>query len=131
MDRNTATITDIYVFTDPVWANLDLSGYHVEGVDGEIGSVDETTYEIGADALVVDTGPWIFGKKVMLPVGVIDRIDPDSHKVFTTLTKDQIKNAPEFDESRFHDRVHREEIGSYYGRNRPAGPDYGKSDRGF
>jgi hypothetical protein len=131
MDRNTATITDIYVFTDPVWANLDLSGYHVEGVDGEIGSVDETTYEIGADALVVDTGPWIFGKKVMLPVGVIDRIDPDSHKVFTTLTKDQIKNAPEFDESRFHDRVHRDEIGSYYGRNRPAGPDYGKSDRGF
>ena len=130
MDR-TATISDIYVFAEPVWANLDLSGYHVDGVDGEIGTVDETTYEIGSNALVVNTGPWIFGKKVMLPVGVINRVDEGEQKVFVTLTKDQIKNAPEFDESRFHDRVHRDEVGSYYGLNRPAGPDYGKSDRGF
>jgi hypothetical protein len=131
VDRNTATITDIYVFGEPAWANLDLSGYHVEGVDGEIGTVDEATYEIGSDALVVNTGPWIFGKKVMLPVGVINRISETDEKVFVTLTKDQIKNAPEFDESRFHDRVHREEMGTYYGQNRPVGPDYAKSDRDF
>ena len=130
MDR-TATISDIYVFVEPAWANLDLSGYHVDGVDGEIGTVDETTYEIGSNALVVNTGPWIFGKKVMLPVGVINHVDEGEQKVFVTLTKDQIKNAPEFDESRFNDRAHRDEVGSYYGLNRPAGPDYGKSDRGF
>ena len=88
MDR-TATISEIYVFVEPAWASLDLSGYHVEGVDGEIGTVDETTYEIGADALVVNTGPWIFGKKVMLPVGVINRVDESEQKVFVTLTKDQ------------------------------------------
>ena len=108
MDR-TATISDIYVFAEPTWAKLDLSGYLVDGVDGEIGTVDETTYEIGSDALVVNTGPWIFGKKVMLPVGVINRVDEGDKKVFVTLTKDQIKNAPEFDETRFHDRVHRDE----------------------
>jgi hypothetical protein len=130
MDR-TATIYDIYVFPDPAWSNLDLSGYHVEAVDGEIGTVDEASYELGSDALVVNTGPWIFGKKVMLPVGVINHIADGGQKIFVTLTRDQIKNAPEFDESRFHDRAHRDEVGSYYGLNRPAGPDYGKSDRGF
>ncbi len=130
MDR-TATISEIYIFAEPAWGNINLSGYDVEAVDGEIGVVDEGTYEFGSDALVVNTGPWIFGKKVMLPVGLINRIDEIEQKVFVDLTKDQIKNAPEFDESRFHDRVHREEVGSYYGLNRPAGPDYGKSDTGF
>ena len=131
MDRNTTTVPDMYVFGEPTWASLDLSGYDIEGVDGEIGSIDGATYELGSDALVVNTGPWIFGKKVMLPAGVINHISETDEKVFVTLTKDQIKHAPEFDESRFHDRAHRDEIGTYYGQNRPAGPDYAKSDRGF
>ncbi len=44
--------------------------------------------------LVVDTGPWIFGKKVLLPASVIQRIDLDDKKVYVRLTKDQIKAAP-------------------------------------
>ena len=34
----------------------------------------------------------------MLPAGVIERIDSDDEQVFVNRTKDQIKNAPEFDE---------------------------------
>jgi hypothetical protein len=30
---------------------------------------------------VVDTGPWIFGRKVLLPAGVVERIDTVEHKV--------------------------------------------------
>jgi len=129
--HRTATITEIFVFAEPAWSSIDLSGYHVEANDGEIGTVDHDTYEIGANALVVETGPWIFGKKVMIPVGVINRIDEDDRRVFVNLTKEQIKSAPEFDESRLNDRAHREEFGTYYGLNRPAGPDYGKGDRDF
>ena len=130
MNRST-TLTDMYVWTEPTWAHLDLSGFHVEALDGEIGSIDQATYKVGADSIVCDTGPWIFGKKVMLPVGVINRIDEGDHRVFVNLTKDQIKNAPEFDESRFSDTTYRDEVGTYYGTNRPVGPDYGKSDKGF
>ena len=134
MDR-TVTTTRTYAFTDPTWASLDLSGFHVEAVDGEIGSIDETTYKVGSDALVVDTGPWIFGKKVMLPAGTIMRVDESDHRVWVSLTKDQIQNAPEFDESRFRDTTYRDELGTYYEpylgdtANRPAGPDFGKDDR--
>ena len=40
MDR-TATISEIYIFAEPAWGNINLSGYDVEAVDGEIGTVDE------------------------------------------------------------------------------------------
>jgi hypothetical protein len=129
--HRSATLTEIYVFREPAWSNVDLSGFHLEATDGEIGAVDEATYELGSDAFVVNTGPWIFGRKVMLPVGVINRIDADDHRIWVDLTKEQIQNAPEFDESRFRDRMYRDELGTYYGMNRPAGPDYARDDRGF
>jgi hypothetical protein len=134
MERTT-TIIRLYAFREPAWANVDLSGFKVEATDGEIGTVDEKTYEIGADALVVDTGPWIFGKKVMLPAGAISRIDETDRRVWVNLSKDEIKNAPEFDESKFRDTTYRDQLGTYYEpyladtANRPAGPDYGKDDR--
>jgi len=70
---------------------------------------------------VVDTGPWIFGKKVMLPAGVVSRVDHDDDKIFVNRTKDQIKDAPEFDESKFEDQSYRTELGTYYG---PGGAGY-------
>ena len=52
----------------------------------------------------------------MLPAGVIERVDFDDEKVFVDRTKDEIKNAPEFDESRYDDDTYRGELGTYYGR---------------
>ena len=92
----------------------DLAGFSVEAIDGGIGKIDEATHDTGASYLVVDTGPWIFGKKVLLPAGVIDRVDLDAETVFVRRTKDEIKNAPEFDENTFRDESYRTELGSYY-----------------
>jgi hypothetical protein len=62
---------------------LDLTGYAIAAVDGDIGHVDESTNELlGASYLVVDTGPWIFGRKVLLPAGVVERIDTAQKKVY-------------------------------------------------
>jgi hypothetical protein len=99
-------------------ANLDLTGFKVEARDGDIGKVDEATHEAGGSFIVLDTGPWIFGKKVMLPAGVIGNIDLDTETVFVALTKDEIKNAPEFDEKRYRDQSYRNELGDYYSRHR-------------
>ena len=57
----------------------------------------------------------IFGKKVMLPAGVIQSVDHDDEKIFVDRTKDEIKNAPEFDDSFLHDEDYRLKLGSYYG----------------
>ena len=93
----------------------DISGYKVEAVDGSIGKIDAASNEVGGSYVIVDTGPWIFGKKVMLPAGVIDRVDQAEEKVYVNRTKDQIKNAPEFDDSMLSDTGYRNELGGYYG----------------
>ena len=97
---------------------LDLTGYKVEARDGSIGKIDEATYDAGGSFIVVDTGPWIFGKKVMLPAGIIDSVDPDTETVFVSLTKDEIKDAPEYDDSRRDDAAYRGDLGTYYGSRR-------------
>jgi hypothetical protein len=97
--------------------NLDLAGFKVEATDGSIGKVDEATKEAGGSFIIVDTGPWIFGKKVMLPAGLIREIDPDTETIFVNRTKDEIKNAPEFDEQRYREQGYRDELGEYYGRS--------------
>jgi hypothetical protein len=107
---------DIWTYREQTWGTTDLTGYSVEATDGGIGKVDEATYEVGGSYIVVDTGPWIFGKKVMLPAGVIDRVDTQEEQIFVNLTKDQIKDAPEFDEARYTDEAYRSELGGYYGR---------------
>jgi hypothetical protein len=110
-----ATI-EMWTFVVEAPLNLDLTGFKVEAKDGSIGKVDEATKEAGGSFIVVDTGPWIFGKKVMLPAGLIREIDPDTETIFVDRTKDEIKNAPEFDEARYREQGYRDELGEYYGR---------------
>ena len=60
-------------------------------------------------------------RRFVLPAGTIDSIDPDSETVFVDRTKDEIKDAPEFDPERYKDETYRSELGTYYGRmNEPA-----------
>jgi hypothetical protein len=92
-----------------------LKGFGVEARDGSIGKIDDATDEVGRSYIVVDTGPWIFGRKVVIPAGAIERIDWDDQSVFATLTKDQIKNSPEFDpELGYDDDEYHTRLGSYY-----------------
>jgi hypothetical protein len=119
-----ATI-EMWTFAVGVPQNIDLTGFKVEATDGSIGKVDESTYEAGGSFIVVDTGPWIFGKKVMLPAGVIRDIDPDTETVFVGRTKDEIKNAPEFDEERYREQTYRDELSRYYGSRTGTEPGEG------
>jgi hypothetical protein len=98
---------------DPT-AGIDLTGFEIEALDGSIGKVDKATNEVDKSYVIVDTGPWIFGKKVMLPAGVIQRIDADNARVWVNRTKDQIKDAPEFDETRAADSAYYGEGGQGY-----------------
>jgi hypothetical protein len=113
------TTFETWKYRDPSLATSltqqDITGYDVEAIDGGIGKIDDETLETDTGHLVVDTGPWIFGKKVMLPVGVIKTVDHLNEKVFVNRTKDEIKNAPEFDDSMRLDEKYRTELGTYYG----------------
>jgi hypothetical protein len=96
-------------------ASTDLVGYKVEATDGHIGRIDSASHDVDASYLVVDTGPWIFGKRVLLPAGMVNHVDHEDRKVYVDRSKDQIKAAPEFDESTYTDPVYRDKLGGYYG----------------
>jgi hypothetical protein len=106
--------------TTPLWtyrgveAELDLTGYEVEARDGSVGTVEAATRKAGAGYLVVDTGTWIFGRTVLLPAGLVDRVDPGSRRIFLNRSRDEIKNAPEYDQAG-PTETHRAQVGMYYG----------------
>ena len=109
-------MTDLYTYRVDVFTAepIDLTGFDVEATDGHIGKVDESTLDAGGSYLIVDTGFWIFGKKRMIPAAVVMQVDPDSKNVYLAMTKDEVKNAPDFDEARTA-REMRTEQESYYG----------------
>ena len=76
-----------------------LNGYHIQASDGEIGHVidfivDHATWAICH--LVVETGHWFSGKEITISPQHIERISYEDSKVFVSVTKKAIENAPEY-----------------------------------
>jgi hypothetical protein len=97
----------------------DLRGMSVEALDGGVGKVEQVVQESGASFLVVDTGPWILGKKVLLPAGLVSGIDVDGELVKVERYKGEIKSAPQFDEERHGDPAYRDALARHYGAVQP------------
>ncbi|WP_433531889.1 PRC-barrel domain-containing protein [Micromonospora sp. CA-263727] len=102
-------------------AGVNMVGYKIEATDGSVGKIDSSSQEVNASYLVVDTGPWIFGKKVMLPAGTVNHVDHEEQKVYVDRSKDQIKAAPEYDETAT-DPTYRDKLGGYYNDTYAATP---------
>ena len=109
-----ASPADMWHFREGGVPTEDIAGFAIEARDGEIGRVDRANSEEGTSHLLVATGPWIFGKTVMLPAGVINRIDYKHKVVHVNRDMDQIKNAPEYDDTRPDDETYRTGLGNYY-----------------
>ena len=105
----------VWFYPETAGIQGDLTGYKVEAIDGDIGKIDKASNEVGSACIVVDTGPWIFGHKVMLPAGVVSGIDHANKRVMLDRTKEQIKNAPGLGEHTMLDDAHRDELDRYYG----------------
>jgi hypothetical protein len=130
------------VSTARIWSDRqpafssNLRGYEVDALDGRVGTVAEATGQTGRGYVVVDADSSVFRKKVVLPAGVIDRVDRVAKRVYVNRTKNEIKNAPEFGESGYDDDAYRIALGRYYGSGgagfrapAPRDPDRG-SDMG-
>jgi hypothetical protein len=101
--------------SDSGWsAQFDIVGYHVEATDGGVGKIAEASHARDESFLVVDTGPWIFGKKVMIPAGTITSIDHSDRKVYVDRSKAQIKSCPDFDPDMYTEQTYRDKISGYF-----------------
>ena len=87
----------------------EISRYQIAAEDGDIGYledfiIDDETWAIRY--LIVDTGDWWPGKKVMLSPQWITHIRWSDRRVYVDLELEEIKNSPEYDESAMIDRAY-------------------------
>src|SRR5919109_4158984 len=95
----------------PVWALLEqaraegqhyrsgreVAGYSIRAADGEIGHVadfivDDADWTI--TGVVVDTGKWLPGKRVVVPPQAVEAIDAQAQTVRVRLSRQEIERAP-------------------------------------
>jgi uncharacterized protein (TIGR02271 family) len=82
----------------------------------KVGSVDDVLVDDQGQIryLIIHTGTWILGKKVLLPIGFA-RIDYNDRRVHANnLTKAQVENLPEFTEDMTVDYDHEERVRGVY-----------------
>jgi hypothetical protein len=109
-------MSDLWSFRDDVGVDrANLDGMTVEGVDGSVGKVQDVISDVDGAYLLVDTGPPVLGKTVFLPAGLVTAIDVDSESITVDRTKDEIKNAPDFDAGLGKDPAYRDAIARHYG----------------
>lgn len=76
----------------------DIIGYSVYSGDDKVGSVDDLLVDDDGKFryLVINTGAWIFGKKVLLPIGRSRMSYSDKRVYVDGLTRNQVENMPEY-----------------------------------
>jgi hypothetical protein len=98
-----------------------VSGYHIQAIDGEVGHVedfiiDDESWTIRY--LVVSTLNWWPGKKVLVSPQWVTRVDWNDSKVSIDLSRETIKQSPEYTEASLLNRDY--ETGLYRHYNRPG-----------
>jgi uncharacterized protein YrrD len=100
-------------------STLDVSGHHIEAADGEIGHVedfliDDQTWAIRY--LIVNTRNWWPGKKVLVSPRWIERVSWSESKVFVNLSRETIKQSPEYTEESLPTRDYETALHRHYDR---------------
>jgi hypothetical protein len=97
----------------------EVSDYHIQANDGEIGHVDDF---IAAEEdwviryMVVDTRNWLPGKRVLVAPTWVEKVSWRERKVHVNLSRNMIKDSPEFDPSAPVNREYELRLYDYYGR---------------
>jgi hypothetical protein len=97
----------------------EVMGYSIHAWDGDIGSVRDFIVEDELWAIrymVVDTGHWLPGKKVLIAPPWITEVSWGESKVYVELTQEEVKNSPEFDAAAPVNRAYEERLYDFYGR---------------
>lgn len=130
-----AKIEEFYPnYQDELFDGEDIKGLDVyaDRTDDKIGTVKDVLVDDRSGRFryfVIDTGFWIFGKRVLLPVGR-SRIDANAERIYAAgLTKEQVENLPEFDELKKVDYDYEDRVRGIYRPQTSFEPNYATYDR--
>jgi hypothetical protein len=101
-----------------LWNASAIKGYAIAASDGRIDTVSDFLFDDASWLvrwLVVDTGTWLSGRKVLLPPSVLGHLDPKEEQFAVKLTMQQVKDSPEIDTDRPVSRQMETNVYDYYG----------------
>jgi uncharacterized protein (TIGR02271 family) len=109
---------------NPHYREESFDGDDIKGLDVYAGRTNEkigSIYDVLVDEtgrfryFVIDTGFWIFGKKVLLPVGRC-RVSPEAQRIYALgiATKEQAEKLPEYDDRMTVDYDYEERVRHVY-----------------
>jgi uncharacterized protein YrrD len=97
----------------------EVTGYHIQAVDGEIGHVedfiiDDETWAIRY--LVIDTKNWWPGERLLVSPRWIDRVSWSDRKVFIDLSREALKHSPKYSADALLTRDYEDQLHRHYHR---------------
>jgi len=95
-----------------------LKGLTIKAKDGEIGEVDDFYFDDERWTiryLVVDTGKWLPGRKVLISPISLGKADRSSQRLEVNLNKKQVENSPGIETDKPVSRQYETSYFNYYG----------------
>lgn len=99
-------------------SSKDVTGHKIQATNENIGDVEDFIIDDENWTIryfLVDTGKWLDNKLILVSPDWIDNISWDEKKVFVKVTSEQIRNAPEYDETTGLSRDYEKNLYNYYG----------------
>ncbi|MEN9438217.1 MAG: hypothetical protein RIR09_2872 [Pseudomonadota bacterium] len=96
----------------------DIEKCTIGATDGDVGHVKDLYFDDHAWVaryLIVDTGTWLFSRKVLISPIAIQKPDWAAHILPVAITRDQVEKSPTIDTDKPVSRQHEEEYLGYYG----------------
>jgi uncharacterized protein YrrD len=106
--------------SDPHLRNMgEVIGYTIQARDGAIGHVED--FIVGDEDwkilyMIVDTGNWFSGKKVLVSPQWIEQVRWPEADVIVDLSRETVKDSPEFKSVASLDRDYEQRLYEHYGR---------------
>ncbi len=101
-----------------LWDASAIHGYSVDASDGALGTVNDFLFSDDSWRirwLVVDTGNWLSGRKVLLHPSALGQPDPALRGLPVALTKAQVKGSPDVSTDQPVSRQMESHLYDYYG----------------
>ena len=95
----------------------ELKGYTIHATDGEIGEVNDFLFDEDAwniTFVVVNTGSWFSGKKVLLSPAWIKEVKWNNQELTVNVTMNEVENSPEYDASKPLEMDYVKELHNHY-----------------
>jgi sporulation protein YlmC with PRC-barrel domain len=103
-----------------LWNASAINGYAIAASDGHLGTVSDFLFDDKSWMirwLVVDTGTWLPGRKVLLPPMALGHPNAIERVFPVRLTRQQVKDSPDIDTDRPVSRQMETHVYDYYGWN--------------